>query len=70
MSGNIIFLYCIGRNGRVVLNVGGKRFETLIDTLQKFPDTMLGAMFSPRGMSMAVPDENGEVCITNKNINK
>jgi len=50
-----------GKNGRVVLNVGGKRFETLIDTLQKFPDTMLGAMFSPgRGMSMAVPDENGE----------
>jgi len=49
-----------GKNGRVVLNVGGKRFETLIDTLQKFPDTMLGAMFSPRGMSMAVPDESGE----------
>jgi len=50
-----------GRNGRVVLNVGGKRFETLIDTLQKYPDTMLGAMFSPRGMTIAVADQNGEV---------
>jgi len=49
-----------GRNGRVILNVGGKRFETLLDTLQKYPDTMLGAMFSPRGMTMAAPDENGE----------
>jgi len=50
-----------GKNGRVVLNVGGKKFETLIDTLQKFPETMLGAMFSTRcGISLAVPDENGE----------
>jgi len=49
-----------GKSGRVVLNVGGKRFETLVDTLQKYPDTMLGAMFSPRGMTMAVPDESGE----------
>lgn len=51
----------VGKNGRVVLNVGGKRFETLIDTLQKYPDTMLGAMFSPRGMTIAVADHNGEV---------
>jgi len=47
-------------NGRVVLNVGGKRFETLVDTLQKYPDTMLGAMFSPRGIVIAVPDDKGE----------
>jgi hypothetical protein len=46
-----------GKNGRVVLNVGGKRFETLVETLCKFPNTMLGAMFSS---NMAVPDENGE----------
>lgn len=49
-----------GKNGRVVLNVGGKRYETLIETLQKFPDTLLGTMFGPRGMAIAVPDENGE----------
>eukprot|EP00026_Physarum_polycephalum_P015863 Phypoly_transcript_16653.p1 GENE.Phypoly_transcript_16653~~Phypoly_transcript_16653.p1 ORF type:complete len:251 (+),score=41.48 Phypoly_transcript_16653:38-790(+) len=50
----------LGNNGRVVLNVGGKRFETLIDTLQKYPDTMLGAMFSARGLPLAFPDDNGE----------
>jgi len=41
----------------VVLNVGGKRFETLMDTLRKFPHTMLGAMFSS---GLAVSDECGE----------
>lgn len=46
-------------NDRVVLNVGGKRFETLIDTLRKYPSTMLGAMFSS-SFIMATPDEKGE----------
>jgi len=45
------------RGKRVVLNVGGKKFETLVDTLRKFPHTMLGAMFSS---GLAVPDEDGE----------
>lgn len=47
------------KNGRVILNVGGKRFETLVETLKKFPNTMLGAMFSS-SVAIAVPDENGE----------
>jgi len=47
------------KNGRVILNVGGKKFETLLDTLRKYPNTMLGAMFSS-SVAMAVPDENGE----------
>jgi len=56
---------CVGgkekgkNNGRVVLNVGGKRFETLTETLRKYPNTMLGAMFSSSS-TMAVSDENGE----------
>jgi len=45
--------------GRVVLNVGGKRFETLTETLKKYPNTMLGAMFSS-SVAMAVPDDHGE----------
>lgn len=31
---------------RVILNVGGKRFETLVETLQRYPQTLLGALFS------------------------
>lgn len=48
------------KNGRIILNVGGKRFETLLETLRKYPNTMLGAMFSS-SMALAVPDDNGEV---------
>ncbi len=55
-------------SNRVVLNVGGKRFETLVDTLQKFPETMLGAMFSSKGVAVAIPDKNGEVCKSNLNL--
>lgn len=50
------------KNGRLVLNVGGKRFETLLETLRKYPNTMLGAMFSS-SVALAVPDETGEVPI-------
>jgi len=46
-----------GRGKRVILNVGGKKFETLIDTLRKYPETMLGAMFS---CGFAVSDDHGE----------
>lgn len=45
------------RGKRVILNVGGKRFETLVETLRKYPNTMLGAMFHSR---MAQADEHGE----------
>lgn len=45
------------RGKRIVLNVGGKRFETLVETLRKFPHTMLGAMFNS---GLAKPDESGE----------
>jgi len=47
------------KNGRIVMNVGGKKFETLLETLRKYPNTMLGAMFSS-SVAIAVPDENGE----------
>jgi len=44
-------------SARVVLNVGGKKFETLVETLKKYPNTMLGAMFLS---NMAMPDDRGE----------
>lgn len=47
------------KNGRVILNVGGKRFETLLETLRKYPNTMLGAMFSS-SVALAVADDTGE----------
>ena len=34
--------------GKIKLDVGGHRFTTSLTTLRRFPDTMLGAMFSGR----------------------
>ncbi len=45
---------------RIVLNVGGKRFETLSSTLAAHPDTLLGAMFSSRSHGLTHPDSSGE----------
>ena len=45
----------------VTLNVGGKTFTTATATLTRFPDTMLGAMFS--GRHALKPDKNGAYCI-------
>ena len=45
----------------VTLNVGGTTFTTATATLTRFPDTMLGAMFS--GRHALTPDKNGAYCI-------
>lgn len=45
---------------RVVLNVGGTRFETYISTLTKYPTSLLGAMFHERNSSILKRDEHGE----------
>ena len=42
---------------KVTLDVGGHLFTTTIDTLTRYPDTMLGAMFS--GRYALTPDTNG-----------
>lgn len=44
---------------RVVLNVGGTLFETYVSTLQAFPDSLLGTMFSPRNRHLRRPDKHG-----------
>ena len=46
---------------RVKLNVGGSKFETTLSTLTRYPDSMLGAMFS--GRHEVPPDDEGYVFI-------
>ena len=46
---------------RVKLNVGGSKFETTLSTLTRYPESMLGAMFS--GRHEVTPDEEGHVFI-------
>jgi hypothetical protein len=46
---------------RVVLNVGGTRFETYLSTLTRYPNTTLGAMFSERNRPMLRFNKEGEV---------
>ncbi|KAJ1627309.1 BTB/POZ protein [Pavlovales sp. CCMP2436] len=48
---------------RVKLNVGGMLFETSLSTLQYFPDSMLGTMFSGREGIEVPTDEQGYVFI-------
>lgn len=43
---------------RVKLNVGGSKFETTLSTLTRYPESMLGTMFSGRdGISVPVDDD-------------
>lgn len=48
---------------RVKLNVGGSKFETSLSTLQRYPDSMLGTMFSGRDGIVVPVDEQGFVFI-------
>lgn len=47
--------------GPVTLNVGGKLYSTTLQTLTRFPDSMLGAMF--RGPQPALTDRRGNYFI-------
>ena len=44
---------------RVVLNVGGKRFETTRSTLLQYPDSLLGRMFAPENEHLLERDSDG-----------
>jgi hypothetical protein len=48
---------------RVKLNIGDAHFETMLSTLQRYPDTMLGTMFSGRDGIHVPIDEQGYVFI-------
>eukprot|EP01132_Coremiostelium_polycephalum_P003271 gene3271-4098_t len=47
---------------RIILNVGGKRFETFRSTLlhSKFPTSLLSTMFNDRNRHLLKPNHNGE----------
>eukprot|EP01116_Phalansterium_solitarium_P013532 TRINITY_DN30918_c0_g1_i1.p1 TRINITY_DN30918_c0_g1~~TRINITY_DN30918_c0_g1_i1.p1 ORF type:complete len:248 (-),score=28.36 TRINITY_DN30918_c0_g1_i1:243-986(-) len=47
-------------NERVVLNVGGNRFEVTTATLVRYPQTLLGEMFLPQNSHLRRPDKRGE----------
>ncbi|XP_062993934.1 BTB/POZ domain-containing protein KCTD11 [Elgaria multicarinata webbii] len=52
----------LGRpGGLITLNVGGKLYSTTLETLTRFPDSMLGAMF--RGPQPALTDSSGNYFI-------
>jgi hypothetical protein len=54
---------------RIIVNVGGVKYETFRSTLTAYPETFLGAMFHDRNSSMLLPtngneyfiDRNGEI---------
>lgn len=45
---------------RVVLNIGGNRFEVSRSTLTKYPKTLLGNMFLVKNKHLRKPDKKGE----------
>ncbi|CAG8511428.1 2646_t:CDS:2 [Ambispora leptoticha] len=45
---------------RVVLNVGGIKYETLRSTLTAYPNTLLGTMFADRNETLLKPENGNE----------
>ncbi|KAJ3059592.1 hypothetical protein HK102_009917, partial [Quaeritorhiza haematococci] len=49
----------VSSSDRLILNVGGKLFETSRETLSSYPDSLLGRMFDPsNSSSLPKPDES------------
>lgn len=46
---------------RVVLNVGGAKYEVLQSTLTKYPGTLLGTLFDAQNPNRMLPDKKGMV---------
>jgi hypothetical protein len=45
---------------RVILNIGGQKFEVTTATLTKYPNTLLGNVFLPANKHLRKPDSKGE----------
>ncbi|CAG8754525.1 24327_t:CDS:2 [Gigaspora margarita] len=52
---------CFG--GRIILNVGGIKYETYISTLTTYPTTLLGTMFQERNKALLKPTNGNEYFI-------
>ncbi|KAK9708721.1 hypothetical protein K7432_009466 [Basidiobolus ranarum] len=48
---------------RITLNIGGARFVTTLETIQKYPDTMLGRMFAVENRELTKPNDKGEYLV-------
>ncbi len=48
-------------SGIVSLNVGGTPFDTTLDTLTKYPESMLGTMFAERNRHTFKPGKDGRI---------
>jgi len=59
-SSDLETMYINMNRERVILNVGGKKFETFVGTLTKYPDSVLGAMFHQRNNHLRKLDSMGE----------
>ncbi|RGB31360.1 hypothetical protein C1646_262429 [Rhizophagus diaphanus] len=46
------------KDERIVLNIGGIKYETYRSTLTAYPDTLLGTMFQERNEELLKPNEN------------
>jgi len=47
------------KSERIKLNIGGVKYETTLHTLQQYPDTLLGKMFSEKNRHIVYKDEEG-----------
>lgn len=45
---------------RIILNVGGQKYEVSTKTLIRYPNTLLGNMFLPENKHLRKPDKKGE----------
>ncbi|CAG8695868.1 17322_t:CDS:2 [Funneliformis caledonium] len=52
--------YNISDNERIILNVGGIKYETYRTTLTRYPETLLGTMFQERNNALLIPKKENE----------
>ncbi|CAG8701542.1 11300_t:CDS:2 [Ambispora leptoticha] len=50
----------MSKEEKIILNVGGVKYETYKSTLTAYPDTLLGTMFQERNSSMTHPTNSNE----------
>ncbi|CAI2161520.1 1440_t:CDS:2 [Funneliformis geosporum] len=52
--------YITDNNERIILNIGGEKYETYRTTLTRYPETLLGTMFQQRNKVLLDPKKGNE----------